>query len=105
LTDVDSIENCYSEWKYFAYNLPSPVWVKKFCIILENEQRFYIFNSKHDSSSLLSPPHIGISTINDTAYHALQNIAYKALSDDIDNNNSYHYFINSNTDNDNGKLL
>ncbi|CAH8525676.1 unnamed protein product [Schistosoma bovis] len=98
--DVDSIENCYSEWKYFAYNLPSPVWVKKFCIILENEQRFYIFNSKHDSSSLLSPPHIGISTINDTAYHALQNIAYKALSDDIDNNNIYHYSINSNTDND-----
>ncbi|CAH8523144.1 unnamed protein product [Schistosoma rodhaini] len=98
--DVDSIENCYSEWKYFAYNLPSPVWVKKFCIILENEQRFYIFNSKHDSSSLLSPPHIGLSTINDTAYHALQNIAYKALSDDIDNYNSYHCFINSITDND-----
>lgn len=58
-----------------------------------------------DSSSLLSPPHIGISTINDTAYHALQNIAYKALSDDIENNNIYHYSINSNTDNDDGKLL
>ncbi|CAH8490631.1 unnamed protein product [Schistosoma turkestanicum] len=95
--DVDSIEHSYSEWKYFAYNLPNPVWMKKFCVIVENEQRFYIFNSKHDSSCLLSSsPHTDISTINnDEDYYALQTTAYNTLTNNIDNNHSYYPFNNN----------
>ncbi|CAH8616446.1 unnamed protein product [Dicrocoelium dendriticum] len=61
--EVDSSEIQFSEWKYCKSPLPTPVWVRRYCVCLENEQTFLLFRSYQDSLKRPSAAHIPVAIL------------------------------------------